>query len=283
MFSPVAHVFGMDHPGYKEPWNYGEEALENFKKYDSLRYRLIPYIYSSAFTQFQTGIPMMRALVLENQQDENTYAIDDQYMFGESLMVCPVTTKGAQTRIVYLPEGKWFNYWSGESYEGKKYYNIVTPLQQLPMFVKAGGILAMQEEVQYDDKKAWGDITFEIFPGKATAFDLYEDDGVNEDYQKGGYSITKVVAEEKGEKTSVSIGKAEGDFQVPDRNYIIKVHREKAPSLIKMNGSKTLKSIDQAKFTEQNGSGWYFDEESKLLWLKSSKADNKTLSFTIEN
>src|SRR5690606_32848627 len=164
MFSPVAHVFGMDHPGYKEPWNYGEDALRNFKKYDSLRYRLIPYIYSNAFEQYQTGMPLMRALVMDNQHDRNTYAIDDQYMFGSDLMVCPVTTKDAKTRIVYLPEGTWFDYWTGKAYEGKKYYNIVTPLDQLPIFVKAGGIIPMQEDIQYDNRQAWGDITFEIFP-----------------------------------------------------------------------------------------------------------------------
>lgn len=84
MFSPLAHVFGMDHPGYKEPWNYGEEALKIFKQYDQLRYRMIPYIYSAAFEQYKTGLPIMRALVLENQNDRNTYSVDDQYMFGKA-------------------------------------------------------------------------------------------------------------------------------------------------------------------------------------------------------
>lgn len=283
MFSPVAHVFGMDHPGYKEPWNYGDEALKNFTKYDKLRYRLIPYIYSSAFEQHQTGMPIMRALVLENQDDENTYAVDDQYMFGKSLMVCPVTTKGAQTRIIYLPEGKWFDYWSGESYEGKKYYNIVTPLDQLPMFVKAGGILAMQDEIQYDDRKVWGDITFEIFPGDTSSFHLYEDDGINEQYQKGIYSTTKVTSEVRGTSTSINIGKAEGDFEVPERNYILKLHQEKAPVQISMNGSKKIKSTDPEKFAQSKNSGWYFDEETKLLWVKANKAANKELFFTISN
>src|SRR5690606_37736980 len=96
MFSPLAMVFGMDHPGYKEPWNYGEEALSNFKRYDELRYRLIPFLYSHAYRMYRTGEPLMRGLVWDYQHDRNVYSIDDQYFFGDGMMVCPVTTKGAK-------------------------------------------------------------------------------------------------------------------------------------------------------------------------------------------
>lgn len=105
MFSPIAHLFGMEHPNYKEPWNYGEEAQQIFKQYDRLRYSLIPYLYSSSYKMHKTGIPLMQALVINYQNDPNVYNITDQYLLGENLMVCPVTTKGAQTRVVYLPEG----------------------------------------------------------------------------------------------------------------------------------------------------------------------------------
>ncbi|MCB0585781.1 MAG: DUF4968 domain-containing protein, partial [Phaeodactylibacter sp.] len=113
LLSPVAHLFGMDHPGYKEPWNYGDEALKIFKKYALFRYRLIPYLYSHSYEMYRTGMPLMRALALEYQDDENVYGIADQYLLGSQMMVCPVTVKGAQTRVVYLPEGAWFDYYTG--------------------------------------------------------------------------------------------------------------------------------------------------------------------------
>lgn len=281
MFSPLAHVFGMDHPGYKEPWNYGEDALRNFKKYDSLRYRLIPYIYRQAFDQYQTGMPIMRALVLDNQHDRNTYTVDDQYMFGESLMVCPVTVKDAQTRIVYLPEGTWFDYWTGKKYEGKKYYNIVTPLDVLPIFVKAGGIIPMQEDIQYDNRQPWGTITFEVFPSGESSFGLYEDDGLSDGYKEGGYSLTNMSTRETIEGLSFEIDKSIGEFAVPSRTYVLKVHTDKAPKHITKNGArKKIKPTEPTAFSQAKNTAWYYDEEAKVLWIKDVKAPDEKVSFS---
>lgn len=285
MFSPVAHVFGMDHPGYKEPWNYGEEALKNFAQYDRLRYRLIPYIYSNAYVQHLTGMPLMRALVLENQQDENTYQIDDQYLFGNSLLIAPVTTKGAQTRVVYLPEGNWYHYWSGQLYSGKQYYNIVTPLEQLPIFVKAGAIIPLQEEVQYDDHENWGDLTFEVFPGANSSFELYEDDGISKSYKNGNYSSTPVISQLTEAGRLIRIGKAAGDYPAPDRNYILKIHQEKAPAelQLQLNGRKQgkVKQLSPVDFSGTAKTGWYFDDQSKILWVKSPKEAQSALTVDI--
>ncbi|WP_114784281.1 glycoside hydrolase family 31 protein [Botryobacter ruber] len=280
MFSPVAHVFGMDHPGYKEPWNYGEEALANFRKYDLLRYRLIPYIYSSAFQTYKTGVPIMRALVMEHQKDVNTYAVDDQYMFGDNILVAPVTTKEAQTRVVYLPEGEWVEYWTGKTYQGKKHYNIVSPLDQLPIFVKAGAIIPMQEEVQYDNRKPYGDITFDIYPSGTSFFDLFEDDGISEKYKEGGYSITAVASTASAQGTNVKIGAAKGNYQVPERNYILKVHQEKAPASVQMGSSKVA-TTTAAKFADVSTTGWYYDQEAKVLWVKTRKAANEEANVSI--
>ena len=145
LMSPIAHLFGMEHPNYKEPWNYGEEAQSIFKKYDELRYELMPYLYSALYQNHSTGQPLMRALVLDYQKDPNVYEITDQYMLGDNLMVCPVTTKGAQTRTVYLPEGNWVDYWTGNTFSGKKFISVLCPLDKMPLFVKAGGILPKQE------------------------------------------------------------------------------------------------------------------------------------------
>jgi alpha-glucosidase len=267
MLSPLAMVFGMDHPGYKEPWNYGEDALRNFKKYDSLRYSLIPYLYSHAFNMYQAGIPLMRALVIEDWDDPNVYNITDQYMLGDALMICPVTTKGAQTRTVYLPDGNWVNYWTGETYSGYRYYNIVTPLDSMPIFVRDGHIIPMQPVVDHLGGKPAAVITLDIYPGNRASTEMYEDDGKSLAYQKGQYALTRIQSVSSDKGLRVEIKKPFGDFTPAWHKYLLKIHLSKAPSTVQENG-KTV----AAATTEQalhNSTGWYYDASRKLLWIRT--------------
>ncbi len=223
-FSPVAHLFGMEHPNYKEPWNYGEEAQRIFKQYDDLRYSLIPYIYSTSYENHQTGMPLMRALVLDYQDDPNVYEITDQYLFGKSMMICPVTTKGAKTRTVYLPEGNWTNYWTGEQFEGKQYLNVLCPIEEMPIFIKGGAIIPSQEVVQYVGEKEIETITLDIYPDGNSSFSLYDDDGKSLDYQKGKYALTKIEVNAEENQVEVTIQPAEGKYKLDDRTYKIRLH-----------------------------------------------------------
>jgi len=253
MFSPVALVFGMDHPGYKEPWNYGEDALRNFKFYDHLRYRMMPYLYSSMYQNYKTGIPMMRALVLNNQNDVNTYQVDDQYLLGDNLMVCPVTVKGAKTRSLYLPKGTWFDYWSGKKIEGGKYIHVLTPLDTIPLFVRGGGIIPMQDDMKYTDEQDAKNITLHVFPSGKSSFDLYEDDGKTLDYQKGKFAITKITSEENSGELKLSAAHSVGDFKPLQHQYKLQIHSlSMVPKSIKLNGKELAKgdwSFDAAKNT----------------------------------
>lgn len=251
MFSPVAMLFGMDHPGYKEPWNYGEEALKIFTKYDKLRYTLTPYIYTTFYQMYRTGIPVMRAMVLINPEDENTYTIDDQYFFGDNFLVCPVTVKSAKTRVVYLPEGKWIDYYTGKKYDGKQNITVTTPLDRMPLFVKAGAIIPMQNEVQYLGKTNPDTIIFEVFPYKQSQFELYEDDGLSEEYKNGMYSLTKVTCNDLQNDLIVEVKKPEGKFKVEKFNTVLKMHLDKKPA--------SIQNIDP--------SAWRYDEENKILWI----------------
>jgi len=263
MFSPLAMVFGMDHPGYKEPWNYGEDALRNFRKYDSIRYSLLPYLYSTSYEQYKTGMPMMRALVLNNQHDENVYNITDQYMLGNSLMVCPVTTKGAQTRTVYLPKGDWYNYWTGKPITGGRYWNVVTPLDSLPLFVKAGSIIPSQPVMKYVDEKPVNAITLDIYPGPNTEFNLYEDDGKSLNYQQGGYATTKITAN----GNVITINKPNGKFTPPTHGWILKLHANKKPAAITENGK---------------AANWNYDELNHVVVIRSIGDNSENIIIRVE-
>ncbi|GAA5522123.1 DUF4968 domain-containing protein [Aliifodinibius salicampi] len=281
LFSPMAHLFGMDHPGYKEPWNYGEEAERIFKKYDRMRYRFIPYIYSEAYKMHKTGMPIMRALVLEYQNDENVYGIDDQYLFGSNLLIAPVTTKGAQTRVVYLPEGTWYDYWNGESYEGKQYYNIVTPLEKLPIFVKAGGILPKQRVLNLGQETA-DTLTLEIFPDGESSYEIYDDDGKSKNYEDGEYAITEVTANDDSGQTVIKIQAPQGEYQVPERSYKLNVHSDTAPQSVQ-EGSKQLNSFSSGSEYEENQqqAGWYFDEEAGELHIRLSESSEEDITVVV--
>lgn len=282
MFSPVAMVFGMDHPGYKEPWNYGTEALANFKKYDDLRYRLIPYIYSNAYKQYQTGIPLMRALVLEYQDDPNTYNIADQYLFGDNMMVCPVTVKGAQTRTVYLPAGVWFNYWTGKKYDGKQYIHILTPHDQLPLFVKAGSIIPMQPAMKYMDEKPVDVITLDIFPYQASEFKLYEDDGISLKYRQGEKAITQITVANVTGGWALRIKKPAGSYNPTPHGYLAKIHwsGDKEPSMVAEN-KEAVKIVSSADALN-NAAGWYYDKTNHLLWVKTARNNREDISIDIK-
>ena len=273
MLSPLAMVFGMDHPGYKEPWNYGNDALRNFKKYDSLRYALLPYLYSNAYVQYKTGMPLMRALVLNYQNDENVYNISDQYMLGAAMMVCPVTTKGAQTRTVYLPQGNWYNYFTGETITGGRYLNVLTPLDTLPVFVKAGSIIPTQPVMKYVGEKPVDVITLDVFPGVAGKFELYEDDGKSLNYQKGDYAVTTMdyAPELHGDLIYghvIKISKPVGNFTPPAHSWLIKFHKDHEPLGVRENDQDVQKVISENDL--DTTAGWFYDEAKKVLYVKAS-------------
>ncbi|RZL50991.1 MAG: DUF5110 domain-containing protein, partial [Pedobacter sp.] len=279
MFSPVAMVFGMDHPGYKEPWKYGDDALKNFKKYDLLRYRLFPYLYTTMHQQYQTGVPMMRALVLDNQEDENVYEIADQYMFGDNLMIAPVTTKGAITRSVYLPKGVWFNYWTNEKYEGKKNHHVVAPLDTLPIFVKGGSIIPMQPEMSYAGEKPVDVITLDIFPYGNSKYDLYEDDNLTSAYKNGDFATTTITSSLKNGELTINIAKPVGKFKPTTHQYELQIRwsGENPPNVILENGEKMVSS----QFTGRRRS-WHYVPKTKILTILTSANNQSDITYKIK-
>jgi alpha-glucosidase (family GH31 glycosyl hydrolase) len=284
MFSPVAMLFGMEHPHYKEPWNYGDEALKIFRKFDNLRYRLIPYIYSSYYLMYKTGIPVMRALVMHWPEDRNTWSIDDQYMFGDNIMVCPVLTKGASTRIVYFPEGEWYNFWNGEKIEGGQYKLVVTPIEEMPLYVKAGGILPRQPEMEYIGEKAVDPLTLQVFPGETGSFTLYEDDGRSLDYQHGKFSATEISMQDSENNLSITVGAAKGGYDVGHYRLVLEVLLDEKPSGVSMADGSTASEVDVSTLEKNKGEQlqWAYDEDAGKLFVSGKRNARKEAVFVIK-
>jgi alpha-glucosidase len=181
--------------GYdQEPWRFGKFYEDIIRKYLKLRYRLLPFLYTTLEEAHRTGVPLIRPLVLNYQDDESTYNLDDEFMIGNDLLVAPVVQPDVTSRLVYLPKGVWYDFWTNKKYEGTTMIRADAPLETVPMFVRGGAIIPMAPEMKYVGEKPVNPITFAIYPdeqGSATTT-LYEDDGVSPAYLKGNFSRTAV-------------------------------------------------------------------------------------------
>lgn len=147
--SPHSRLHGASN---HDPWKFGEEAREIFKKYAKLRYQLIPYLYSYANLASEKGIPMMRPMFMEFPMDPATYTLSGQYMLGRELLVAPVLREDGKKEI-YLPEGKWMNFWTGKEIEGRKFLKRNVPLEELPMYVREDSIIPLGPVMDHVDEK----------------------------------------------------------------------------------------------------------------------------------
>ncbi len=161
-------------------------------KYLKLRYTLMPYIYSLAHQVNETGAPYMRPLWMDFGQDERVADIREEYMFGPSLLVAPVTEQGATTRSVYLPAGTdWYNFWTHARLHGGQTVMVEAPIDILPIFVRAGAILPMGSEVESTDQKQ-SVTTLQVYAGASGSFTLYADDGSTYAYEQGAVQTAQI-------------------------------------------------------------------------------------------
>ncbi|MEP4534297.1 MAG: glycoside hydrolase family 31 protein [Cyclobacteriaceae bacterium] len=241
-FCPMMRSHGTNTP--REIWQFGEKgswAYDAIEKYINLRYRLIPYIYSTSWDVTTNGSSMMRALMMDFAKDKSALDVDNQYMFGESILVTPVTepmyvsyqkegdnyidaiekfgnTKSTQ---VYLPKGnEWFDFWSGEQHSGGQTIERETPIDIIPLYVKAGSIIPIGPKVQYTDEKT-GSLEIWIYPGSDAEFVLYDDEGDNYSYENGKYA-TIVFHWNEAMKT-LEIGDRTGLFEGMDSSLMFDV------------------------------------------------------------
>ncbi len=217
------HQFGAFVPLYRahgqyplrEPWNIapeGHPAYQSILYYNRLRYRLLPYIYSVAAAACHESRIMMRGLVMDFGYDPAVRDISDQYMFGPSLMVCPVTQYGARTRSVYLPAGRlWYDFYdSGKVYQGGQRIEVDAPYERIPLFVPSGSIIVTGPDVQYTTQHTDGSLTLDVYAGNNGQFLLYEDDGLSFGYEKGAFSATPILYDESKADSPLILGKPQG-------------------------------------------------------------------------
>ncbi|MGC2185328.1 MAG: TIM-barrel domain-containing protein [Terriglobales bacterium] len=183
------------------------------RKYLELRYRLLPYLYSAVRECSLSGMPVMRALWLHYPDDARAVACGDEYLLGKNLLIAPVVDKGATTRRVYLPRGRWYDFWSDEMLEGGREISREVNLEIIPIYVRAGSILPLGPIKQYTAEKVDGPLSISIYPGHDDTFLLYDDDGTTFNYRRGEWMGSQMMWNDA--QKSLAIGLAPGSRMLP--------------------------------------------------------------------
>ncbi len=241
LFCPVFRSHGADAP--REIWHFGKQGEPVYDAIEAtirLRYRLLPYLYSTAWQVTTGNESYLRPLFSDFAQDRNVWDMTDEFMFGRSILAAPVldpqyteekvvrgevnavdwtATKTAQK---YLPKGvAWYDFWTGKRYTGGQTLNVKTPLNRVPMFVRAGSIVPMGPVMQYVGEKTWDNLELRIYPGADVTFTLYEDEGDNYNYEKGAYTTILIRWSERAKTLTISERKGSYPGMLQKRQFTV--------------------------------------------------------------
>ena len=242
VFTPAGIHFGFLQPWsqvcswayWRHPWLLGDELGPIFKFYAHLRYRLLPYIYSTAHVAARTGLPILRAMPLAFPEDEGAEERIHQYMFGDFFLT------GAFVDEIHLPAGRWIDYWTGKAYQGPQDLSCEIPADRGgPLFVRAGALLPTWPEMQYVGQKPVDSLGLHVYPWEESAFTLYEDDGVSHAYLEGAVATTEIRCRADGDQVTLTVDPRQGEYEgMPEtRSFEVCLHVDSAPASVEVNGA----------------------------------------------
>lgn len=212
----------------------------------------MPHLYNLFYEASQTGIPVLRPLMLEYPEDPNTFELADQFLVGDSILVAPVYRPDTQMRLVYLPAGMWVNYWTNERVEGGQYVTVPTPLETMPIFIKAGSFIAEGPIEQYAGEKQGADLTIHLYPLEGVSeYVYYEDDGRTFDYEQGTYNRLKLSCKQESGELEISYTYEHKSYESGRKNLIFFIHSPRRP--------EDVVSDERVE--------WSYDEQKQVIQL----------------
>lgn len=220
----------------QEPWVHGEPYESLNRAAIELRYRMLPYIYTAFWQCSQTGIPMMRPMFLAFPNDAATCGMQDQFMFGDSLLVAPVLEEGSTRRSVYLPAGRWYDFWSGQAHNGPATIEVDAPLARLPLFARAGSVIPNWPVQQYVGERAPDPLTLHVFPGNGESL-LYEDQGDGWAHKEGVFRVSRLVMQSDGRGVTLRWNR-EGRYAPPYTSVEVVIHGRSVAPRVEVNGKQ---------------------------------------------
>ena len=278
-FTPVFMSMSGWAPKDKQPYIYGEPYTSINRKYLKLKLRLTPYMYSLCYEASETGVPAVRALVLEYPDDPVAQGSLTRYEFllGKNFLVAPVYKDEEKRDSISLPEGRWFDYWDDRVFEGKTWLgSYPAPLDKLPVFVRAGSVIPMYQQMNYDNERPADTLTLDVYPGAKADFTMFEDEGSNRDYREGKFSLTglSAVSDAGNRVTEIKVSPAKGDYKgkIQSRSWIIQLHGSIVPKQVIAADSK-LRHCKTAEDYKKRPAGWCFmpAEKQGMIFIKTRK------------
>ncbi len=271
-FIPVTYAMSGWAANDKHPWNYGTTVMDINRDYLKLKMRLTPYMYTYCNKSFETGVPVVRGMILEYPDDPVTWDKTTQYQFmsGEWMLVAPVYQPAYERDSIYFPEDKWIDYWDGAVYDGATFLNdYPVDLSICPVFIKAGAIIPMYPEMLYDNQFPKDPITFDVYPHGYSSFELYEDDGISREHRTGAFAKTLIESEGplfgNSGVVTISVGVSEGEFEgkPEERLNRFEVHIHSYPDGVLLD-QDALEEYTSLEELENAPDGWFYDPDDRL-------------------
>ena len=241
VFSPLLRLHSA-HENPREgnarmPWTYGAEGVRIARDLFCLRYRLVPYIYTMTRRVHDDALPLIRPLYIVHPDLEEAYHHPDEYYFGDAMLVAPIVDSSG-VRNVYLPPGRWVDYFAGARYQGDRTIQVKCSLETLPLFVRSGSIIPQQPDMDYTDQEPMDSLIVDVYAPGNSSFSLYEDDGVSLDYERGKSAVTPLSCAATASTYQLTIGPTKGEYsgQPMSRSYLLKMVGLQKPISVSING-----------------------------------------------
>ncbi len=224
VFHPFCRVHSSGDHGDQEPWAFDEDVTDVVRKFIELRYQLLPYLYTTFWDLIDHGTPIIKSLVMFDQEDHQTHYRTDEFIVGDKILVCPIQEPNAKGRRMYIPQGQWYNYWTDELVTGGKEKWVDADISSMPIFIKEGAVIPKFPVQQYIGEKDFDEITLDIYYKAGKEFSkLFEDAHDGYDYTKGRYSLRSFKLTGKSKALTVQ-QHIEGKYEFPYSSFILKIH-----------------------------------------------------------
>ena len=224
IFHPFCRTHSSGDHGDQEPWTFGNTITDVVRKFIELRYQLLPYLYTAFWKYADEGIPILKSLVLYDQEDSQTHYRNDEFIFGEKILVCPINGPNQKGRRIYFPRGNWYNFWTEELISGGQEIWVEADLDSMPIFVKEGALIPKYPIQQYVGEKTIDELLLDVYykSGKETS-EVYEDANDGYDYLKGRYCLRTFKLEGKNKELIIQQHKT-GKFETTHRTFKLNLH-----------------------------------------------------------
>jgi len=269
-FPPLSRAHSaLDTPN-KEPWALGEEVERLCRKAIELRYRFLPFWYSEFRKASQSGLPIMRPLLVNFQDDEvcDSEEAHKEFMLGDSLLVAPVLSEHDTTKKLYLPAGRWLDWNDHSIVSGPRWSTVEAPRDTIPLFLREGGIIPLQDVQNYVGEKTINQIEWFVFPADRSSYELYQDDGQSYRYQHGEYSVTRVEVEKNAESVSIRLLKPHDRYHAGVKAHLFRLFDMASCRSITLNGVP-LPRLGEEPLPDKRTVGFFHDPKKGILTFRT--------------